>query len=117
MNALIKICRKNSVRQFVAFVLACTMVFNTSIVLADPMPDALPSGGNVVSGSATFDDTITGELHINDVADKTIINWSNFDIGSDAMVQFQQVSNDAAVLNRILTASATEIFGQLQANG
>jgi len=85
-----------------------------------PAPGALPSGGSVPTGYGSvgqFDYDITGELHVRDVAEKTIINWDSFDIGSDALTQFHQLGNNPAVLNRIMSGDPTGIFGSLQANG
>ncbi|OHB64404.1 MAG: hypothetical protein A2168_07300 [Planctomycetes bacterium RBG_13_50_24] len=100
------------------------MVMNTSLPAAlavvPPASDALPSGGSVPTGFGSvgeFDYNITGELHVRDVAEKTVINWGNFDIGSAALTRFHQLGVDPAVLNRITSGEATGIFGSLQANG
>ncbi|MCG7852820.1 MAG: filamentous hemagglutinin N-terminal domain-containing protein, partial [Methanosarcinaceae archaeon] len=101
------------------------MVLNTSLpaALAEFVPPdsgALPSGGSVPTGYGSvgeFDYAITGELHVRDIADQTVINWDSFDIGSAALTEFHQNSINSAVLNRIMSGEASGIFGSLQANG
>jgi filamentous hemagglutinin family protein len=91
-----------------------------AIANPDPAPGTLPSGYTVPYGEVgSFDTSIAGELHIRDVADGTVINWQNFDIGAGATTQFHQVSSSAWVLNRVsaLDGMTTGIMGNLIANG
>jgi len=124
MESLRKKIRKGYFRKVVIYFLTWCMVMNTSLPAAlavvPPASDALPSGGSVPTGFGSvgeFDYNITGELHVRDVAEKTVINWGNFDIGSAALTRFHQLGVDPAVLNRITSGEATGIFGSLQANG
>lgn len=124
MEAVSKIMKRRSFRKTIIYFLTCNLVFNTwmPVVLAvvPPAPGALPSGGSVTDGYGSvgqFDYSITGELHVKDVAEKTIINWGSFDIGSGALTQFHQLGSNPVVLNRITSGDATGIFGTLLANG
>jgi filamentous hemagglutinin family protein len=98
------------------------MFFNTSFVLAvvPPASDALPSGPSIPGGYGSVDEynyDITNQLHISGIANGTVINWENFDIGSAALTEFHQGDIDHAVLNRIAGGDMTRIFGTLEANG
>lgn len=83
---------------------------------AAPAPDALPTGGQVVSGSATIAQT-GANMTINQASDKAILNWNRFNIGSGASVNFQQPSASAVALNRVVGADPSAIYGSLTANG
>ncbi len=72
-------------------------------------------GEQVVKGSASFhrngkNTTITA-------ANKTIINYSKFNIAADESVKFVQPSASSRVLNRISGADPTVVAGKLQSNG
>lgn len=79
----------------------------------------LPSGGNVVGGAADFDYATPNKLNINQKTDRVIIDWSSFNIGSDATTQFHQPSGSSLAVNRISGTSLdpTMILGTLKANG
>ncbi len=74
-----------------------------------------PEGAQVAAGSATFDRN--GSVTTIHAADRTIINYSGFDIASFETVRFVQPGPNARVLNRINSASPTRIDGTLMANG
>jgi filamentous hemagglutinin family protein len=80
----------------------------------------LAFGGNVsvnrvVAGSATVQQV--GNDMIIHAADKTIINYNQFNIAAGTSVQFVQPGATSWVLNRIVTASPSQINGTLTANG
>lgn len=80
---------------------------------------AAPTGGNVVSGSATIS-TDSGDptrTIIDQSSQNTAINWSSFNIANNESVQFNQPSIDAIALNRDFSGSPSQIFGSLDANG
>uniref|UniRef100_UPI0004677CB7 two-partner secretion domain-containing protein n=1 Tax=Luteimonas huabeiensis TaxID=1244513 RepID=UPI0004677CB7 len=72
----------------------------------------LPTGGNIVGGSASITPG-HGSLEIVQNG-RTVIDWSTFDIGSDASVRFTQ-SGGSIALNRILDGDASQILGKLDA--
>jgi len=74
-----------------------------------------PEGEQVAAGSATFDRS--GSVTTIRAADRTIINYSGFDIGANETVRFIQPGPNARVLNRINSATPTLIDGTLLANG
>ena len=117
------VSKKYYLRQITASFLSIWLLFGPSIVMADvnPLPGTLPMGpATPYGGVGRFDydlNPINPRLDIQNVADGAVINWANFDIGTGATTQFHQVTNSAAVLNRILDGSPTGIMGSLQANG
>ena len=78
--------------------------------------NALPTNPNIESGAATITQS-TNQLTINQSTDKLITNWSSFNIGKDATVQFNQPSSTSSALNRVNSNDPSYIFGSLRANG
>lgn len=81
-----------------------------------PAPTALPTGGQVTAGQAAISQSGSA-MTINQTSDKAILNWQTFDIGSQAAVRFNQPSASAVALNRVLAGEASQIYGNLTANG
>ena len=88
-----------------------------SIALLQPsgVGVALPTGENVVAGTADFQ-RLDQTLNIT-ASDQSIIEYSNFDIGTDETVNFFLPSTDSFSLNRILGGLQSNILGSLTANG
>jgi filamentous hemagglutinin family protein len=101
--------------------LSCSfMLVSTSAPLfAQPAVNELPTGGVVVGGDpvAVIHSNVVNQLTIDQAAGKAIIDWQTFNIGSQAAVQFNQPTSASTALNRIHDASASAIFGKLNANG
>src|SRR5210317_524574 len=85
-------------------------------VLAEMNNNALPTNPNITSGSATINQT-SNSLTINQTTNKLITNWSSFNIGKDASVEFIQPSSSSTALNRVNSNDPTYIYGSLKANG
>lgn len=99
---------------FTSFVI---LSFVNSVAFAQSISNnALPTNPNVTSGSANISQT-ANKLTVNQNTDKLITNWSSFNIGKDATVQFIQPSSTASALNRVTSSDPSYIFGTLQANG
>jgi filamentous hemagglutinin family protein len=84
-------------------------------------PNALPSGGVVTAGQATIGaPTPVGaavSLTINQASQRAVINWNSYNIGSSASVTYVQPSSSSVMLNRVVGNEASQIYGQLKANG
>mgnify|MGYP003334119884 FL=1 len=78
--------------------------------------NALPTNPVIESGKAAITQS-TNQLTINQSTDKLITNWSSFNIGKDATVQFNQPSSTSSALNRVNSNDPSYIFGSLRANG
>ncbi|AIF48217.1 beta strand repeat-containing protein [Dyella japonica] len=89
-------------------------------VAAGPAAGTLPTGNSIVSGTATVNTTGT-TLTVTQTSAQLAMNWTSFDIASNANVVFAQPGANAIALNRIGIGSgsptASQIFGGLNANG
>ena len=86
----------------------CFCVFSYSALLA------LPQGGQVVQGEAAWSSSADA-LQI-EARGKAILQWEGFDVASQEAVRFFQREGNFAILNRVVSASASEILGKLEAN-
>jgi filamentous hemagglutinin family protein len=78
---------------------------------------ALPVGEQVVSGQATVARPNATQMQIQQSSQKAIVNWQGFSISPNEVVNIQQPSFNAALLNRVVGMDASVIQGQLNANG
>lgn len=85
-------------------------LLSASIALAGP------SGGVVSSGTATIS-TAGTTTTINQSTAKAAIDWSSFSTNSNEAVNFVQPSSSSITLNRVTGTSASNLNGQLNANG
>ncbi|PUE25458.1 hypothetical protein B9Z39_12735, partial [Limnohabitans sp. JirII-29] len=76
----------------------------------------LPSGANVVAGSATIQQN-GAVMTITQSSDKLATNWQSFSIGQGNTVKFVQPSASSVALNRVLGSDVSTIQGALNANG
>ncbi|MBE7375818.1 GLUG motif-containing protein, partial [Pseudomonas lopnurensis] len=76
----------------------------------------LPTGGSVVSGSASIASDGTA-MTIDQASHKAVIDWSSFDIGAGHSVTFVQPSSSSSALNRVTGSDASSLYGTLNANG
>lgn len=84
------------------------------------VPSALyanPTGEQVVGGAAGFNRPDVATLIVNQGTDRAVINWNSFSIANGELTKFVQPSSSSAVLNRVVTANPSAIYGTLQANG
>lgn len=96
----------------------CGATVLTAAVGAAPVAWAqnLPTGGNVVDGSATISSD-AASVAINQTSDRVVIDWDDFDVADGARVDFHQPGAHAWALNRDLSGAASHIDGALSANG
>jgi filamentous hemagglutinin family protein len=78
---------------------------------------ANPTGGQVVGGSATIHNVGPNGTVINQASQNAIINWQQFNVGANQYVQFVQPNSSSVVLNRVIGGNASQIFGDIRANG
>jgi len=78
--------------------------------------NTLPTGGQVVGGTGTMATSGTTQT-ITQTSQNLAIDWNSFSIGTDGKVIFNQPNSSAIALNRVLGGDASNIYGQLQANG
>ena len=81
---------------------------------------ANPTGGVVVQGSATMVSNGSQLLvHTQNAAgtQQSAINWQSFSIPAGSTTYFQQPSATSTVINRVVTATPSLIYGTLGSNG
>ena len=76
----------------------------------------LPSGGQLVSGSAQLQES-QSVLSIQQTSQRAVINWQEFSVGEGKSVEFHQPDASASTLNRVLGSNVSLIQGQISANG
>lgn len=99
---------------------------------AEVAADALPTGGEVAAGEATIGapDVVDGkqQLTIDQTTNRAIIDWTTFNVGSDAAVTFQTWTRDATgarivdptamTLNRVASSGGlSTIAGRITSTG
>ncbi|MDD5333790.1 MAG: filamentous hemagglutinin N-terminal domain-containing protein, partial [Rhodoferax sp.] len=113
--AVSEIAKTRSKRAAVALLLAATGV----AVAAPPNPPAptrLPTGGQVVAGTASI--AQSGALmNINQSSQRAAIDWQTFNVGSAAQLNFNQPGTGSVTLNRVLDSNPSQIFGKISAPG
>src|SRR5262249_13310754 len=77
----------------------------------------LPTGGQVVAGSAAIGAPVGNALTVTQSSNRAIVNWNTFSVGQPNTVTFAQPGTSAAILNRVTGATPSTIAGQVQGNG
>ncbi len=77
---------------------------------------AAPTGGTITAGSGQI--TQSGSTTtIQQNSQNLSLGWQSFDVGAQETVSFVQPNASALAVNRIFSASASEILGHLHSNG
>jgi len=81
--------------------------------------NALPSGGEIVSGkgSINIEPSSPQNMLIKQDTQRLITNWKGFSIGLVESVTFKQPNSSAIALNRVIGTDPSIILGKLSANG
>lgn len=85
-------------------------------LLLSPRLMALPEGEVINAGSGSISRS-GNNMTIHQTSQRLSANYQSFDIGAGEHVLFIQPGRDSVALNRVIGANASQIFGQLQANG
>jgi len=96
--------------------ISASLLLLTHSAWSAPLPNELPSGGQVVAGQANISQT-GSTMNINQTSNNAAVNWGSFNVGRDAVVNFNQPSSNSVTLNRVQNGNASQIFGQINANG
>lgn len=85
------------------------------LLLISQIAVANPTEGTVVNGDVNIQ--YGAHTVIQQQSDSAIINWQDFNIGTDEHTQFVQPSSQSVTLNRVIGNNASEILGKLSSNG
>ena len=78
---------------------------------------ALPTGGQVVAGNISLQQSNVSTLNIVQGSQRGVINWGSFNVASGERVNFQQPGSSAVTLNRVIGGDLSRIFGRIDATG
>ena len=81
-----------------------------------PYVHAGPTGGNVVGGAGTINQSGLNTT-INQSTSSMAINWDSYNLGATERVQYIQPDSSSLSLNRILSHNGSQIHGRIDANG
>lgn len=76
----------------------------------------LPTGGQVNAGQATISQS-GNTLNVNQTSQRAVVDWNTFNVGKDAIVNFQQPNAQSATLNRVTDTQPSQILGRITAPG
>ncbi|NGX29311.1 MAG: Heme/hemopexin-binding protein [Candidatus Anoxychlamydiales bacterium] len=76
---------------------------------------ANPSGEKIVSGNIQIE-RINEILKIYQKSDKAIINWKDFSISENEITKIIASSDNAAILNRVISSNPSHLYGKLLSN-
>ncbi len=114
---LLGVVRRKRSALMVSTALQATAMFVLSLPAdAQPAPNARPTGGVVVAGTAAIGQT-ANTTTINQSTQRAAVNWQSFDVGSQQRVDFRQPSANAMTLNRVVGPDPSRIAGRIDANG
>ncbi len=89
----------------------------TGLLICSTSVLALPTGNQLVAGQAAVSIPNANSMQINQASQNAIINWQGFSVAPSEAVNIQQPNANAALLNRVVGQDASQIQGQLNANG
>lgn len=96
--------------------LLSTSIAALSLAMTAPgMAQSLPTGGAVVSGTATISSPNGSSLNVQQSSETAILSWQGFSVGHAASAHFENGSG--ATLNRVLGNVPSTIDGALSATG
>ena len=98
------------------FSLKCELLAMSLLVYTSSIY-ALPTGNQLVAGQATVSTPNANTMQIQQGSQNTVINWQGFSVGQNQAVNIQQPNSQAALLNRVVGVDASQIQGQINANG
>ncbi|MEY8875028.1 MAG: YDG domain-containing protein, partial [Leptothrix sp. (in: b-proteobacteria)] len=86
---------------------------------APPAATQLPTGGKVTAGTAQINPVGVGGavLNVDQSSQRAVIDWTSFNVGAAAQVNFNQPDASSATLNRVLDSNASQIAGRITAPG
>ncbi len=96
---------------------SCKPLLITALLVCSASTWALPTGEQLMAGQAAVSVPTTNLMQINQNSQQAVLNWQGFSIAPNEAVNIQQPNANAALLNRVVGQDASQIQGQLNANG
>ncbi len=76
----------------------------------------LPTGGVVNAGQANISQ-VGSTLNVNQSSQRAVVDWTSFNVGQSAIVNFQQPNAQSSTLNRVMDTQPSQILGRITAPG
>nr|WP_302708151.1 filamentous hemagglutinin N-terminal domain-containing protein [uncultured Dialister sp.] len=92
------------------------LLIMSALSLGASSVDAMPEGGVIRSGEGAVSQN-GREMTIRQDSGRLAMDWTNFNVGKDETVRFQQPGKDALALNRVTGNQQSVIDGSLLSNG
>lgn len=111
---------KATLNPFFAALLSRRMALSmAALVVPSTLFAGGPTGETVISGTVTVTDRqqTPNRTVVNQSSNSAIVNWNSFDVSTGHTVQFAQPNSSSVILNRVVGGSASQIFGNIEANG
>lgn len=96
---------------------SCKSLLMTGLLVCSSSIWALPTGEQLMAGQATVNVPTANLMQINQNSQQAVLNWQGFSIAANEAVNIQQPNASATLLNRVVGQDASQIQGQLKANG
>ena len=113
---LVGVTRRNRPYLLMSTALQATVVVVVSFPAAALSPNAQPTGGVVQSGAIGITQN-ANTTTINQTTQKGIVQWQQFNVGSQQAVQFNVPNSSASTLNKIVGPNPSQIAGKINSNG
>ena len=114
---LLGVVRRNRPALMMSTALQATVILVLSLPAdAQPLPNARPTGGSVVAGTAAISQT-SSDTRIDQSTQRAAIDWKSFDVGGQQSVAFSQPNAKSVALNRVTGPDPSRIAGRIDANG
>ena len=103
----------------VHYLIRCIHILSYTLLISQltflPYTYAGPSGGNIVGGTGSINQSGLS-TNINQLSPSMAIDWNSFNLNANEIVNYLQPGPSSISLNRIL-GGASQIFGKINANG
>ena len=96
--------------------LVCKYVFLAAISFPSLNLFSLPQSDQVISGDVHFARSDEGTLQIT-TSDRSIVNYSSFNVAEGERINFIQPDTSSSVLNRVVGKDPSSILGKIESNG
>ena len=103
-------------KRFARELLTTTCLSAALLCAVSPGVRANPVGGTVAGARATIG-SAGSTLTVNQSSERAVIDWRGFDIAGGETTQFVQPDSSAITVNRVNSGAASQINGNLTANG
>jgi filamentous hemagglutinin family protein len=96
--------------------LAAAVLALGGTLLAGPLAQAAPVGGQVVLGAGSVVQA-GSTTTVTQTSQNLALNWASFNVAAQETVNFVQPSATAIAVNRIFDTNGSQILGRVNANG